>query len=314
MGLSAAAIGSLGLGIYGAVSGPPSSNVQLPPQLPGIQESGQNALSGFGSLGQYNTFSQGLGQAGQVSNALFNNPYASGVQGAAGQAGPLAQQGGLNTFGAGGNLFGASGAALNTAFDPQNALYNRTVQELQDQQRTANAAAGVATTPYGAGLEGMTLGNFNIDWQNAQLQRQLAGLQGAGQGYGQASALQQQGPQQFVQGAQMPYAAFQGIGGNQLGALQGYGQFGQSAAQIPQQQAQDYSQYALGGQGAALQGGQLALNQAQQGFNQSQQIGQGIGWGLGALGNSGFGQSINPWAGYNYSTMGPMLPGGLVAP
>ncbi len=284
-----AAAGELGLGIYGATQGPPAGNVQLPPSLPGIGEAASGSQSALQGLGQYNTFGQNLGQATGVSQGLFNNPYAGGVQNAANAASPLAMQGGLNTFGAGGNLFGGSTALMNQAFDPQAALYARTVQQLQDQTRTGLEARGIDSTPYGAGVEGNVMSNFTIDWQNAQLQRMLQGLGGAEQGYGAASQLQQAGPQQYLAGASMPYGAFQGIGQGQLGALQGLGQFGQSAAQIPEFQQQQQQAYALGGQGAALQGGQLGLNQAQLGFNQSQQMGQGIGYGLGNLSNIGWG-------------------------
>jgi hypothetical protein len=254
-------------------------------------------MSGTGSLGQYNLFGQGIPQATQVSQGLFNNPYAGALQAGAGVAGPLGQAGGLNAFGAGGGLYGAGGNVLNTAFDPQSALYSRTLQQLQDQVRTANAAAGVGTTPYGAGLEGQALSNFNIDWQNQQLQRQLAGLGGAGAAFGQAQGMQAAAPGQYMAGAGLPYSTFQGIGQGQLGALSGLGQFGQQAAQIPQQQIQDYSQYALGGQGTALQGGQLGLNQAQLGWQQTAGMGQGLGWGLGALANSRFGQGFPSWGG-----------------
>jgi hypothetical protein len=74
---------------------------------------------------------------------------------------------------------------LNTAFDPQQALYDRTLQQTTDQTRSGEAARGVANTPYGAAAEGNTLSNFNIDWQNQQLQRQQSGLASAGNTYGE---------------------------------------------------------------------------------------------------------------------------------
>ncbi len=56
-------------------------------------------------------------------------------------------------------------------FDPQHALYDRTLQQVQDQQRAGQAARGISMSPYGAGLEGDATRNFNIDWQNQQLKR-----------------------------------------------------------------------------------------------------------------------------------------------
>lgn len=59
------------------------------------------------------------------------------------------------------------------AFDPQGALYDRTLQRVTDQERAGQSARGLAMSPYGAGLEGQTLSNFNIDWENSMLARQL---------------------------------------------------------------------------------------------------------------------------------------------
>jgi hypothetical protein len=74
---------------------------------------------------------------------------------------------------------------LTNAFDPQQALYGRTLQQVTDQTRSGEAARGVANTPYGAAAEGNALSNFNIDWQNQQLQREMAGLGSAGNTYQQ---------------------------------------------------------------------------------------------------------------------------------
>ena len=72
-------------------------------------------------------------------------------------------------------------AALQTGFDPQNALYNSTAQQLTDQTRAAEAAAGVAGTPYGAGTEAQTMSKFNLDWLNQEQQRQSAAASTASQ-------------------------------------------------------------------------------------------------------------------------------------
>jgi hypothetical protein len=69
---------------------------------------------------------------------------------------------------------------LDTGFDPQGQLYDREYQKMQDQQNAINSMYGVSSSPYGAGLAGDASRNFNIDWQNQQLQRQMAALQGFG--------------------------------------------------------------------------------------------------------------------------------------
>lgn len=70
-------------------------------------------------------------------------------------------------------------AMLTQSMDPQQALYQQTLQSTIDQTRSAEAARGLATTPIGAQSEAGTVANFNIDWQNQQLQRELAGIGGA---------------------------------------------------------------------------------------------------------------------------------------
>lgn len=316
MGISGAiaGLGSLAGGVMGLVGGSPAQNVQLPQPLPGVGQSGQNFLDTTGGLGQYNLYGQNIPGAQGVTNQLFNNPYASQYQSAAGPAGQMGQLAGLGQFGAGANLYGGGNAIMNTAFDPQSSLYNYLQNQNTQQSNAENVMAGVGSTPYGAGVTDMSNMLFNLNWQNQQLGRQAQGLGAAGQAYGQGAALQGQAPSTYLQGAALPYGTFNTIGQGQLGALSNLGQFGQSAAQIPQNQASLYSGYATGGQGANNQLGQLGLNQANLGFNQNQQYGANIGWGLGQLSNYGGGYSPYQMSAYNPSTMGPLLPGGFVNP
>lgn len=65
---------------------------------------------------------------------------------------------------------------LQTGFDPQSALYNRSYQQNLDQQNAINAMNGVSGSPYAAGVTGDSVRNFNIDWQNQQLGRQIQAL------------------------------------------------------------------------------------------------------------------------------------------
>jgi hypothetical protein len=210
---------------------------------------------------------------------LVHNPYAGGAQAGAITGGQLGMQTGLGAVGQGQNLYGAGNSVLNTAFDPQQALYNRTLGQVEQQQNVQNANAGVASTPYGAGLTDYNIGNFNIDWQNQQLQRQLSGLQGAGQAYGQGAQLQQGGVGSYLQGSAVPYSTYGQIGGNQLAALGQYGQYGQQASQLPQQQIQDYLSYLQGGTGAQ----QANTQTAGLGFGQEQAYTNLAGSGLSAF-------------------------------
>lgn len=82
---------------------------------------------------------------------------------------------------------GAANQLLMNGFDPQNALYDRNYQQMQDQQNALNSQYGVSGSAYGAGVAGTASRNFNLDWQNNQLSRQLAALQGYGQQQGQVT-------------------------------------------------------------------------------------------------------------------------------
>ena len=178
-----------GLGIAGGLmnmfgSSPANNamNVQAPPmytQDPSAGFAGQQSM--IPGLGQYNLGGQNLGAYQSYLSSALSNPYGFGGQSAANAfsgAGMGTSLGALGNAGALGGqvpgMIGASNAVLGSAFDPQGALYGRTLGQLTDQEGAYLANAGVGTSPYGAGLMGQTLGNFNIDWQNQQL----------GQGFG----------------------------------------------------------------------------------------------------------------------------------
>ena len=54
-------------------------------------------------------------------------------------------------------------AVYNMGMDPQQALYDRTLQQLQDQTRVGEAARGVTMSPYGAGVENQNLQDFRVN-------------------------------------------------------------------------------------------------------------------------------------------------------
>jgi hypothetical protein len=77
-------------------------------------------------------------------------------------------------------LLNAGLQTLNTAYDPQQALYNQQYQQMTQQANAANAQNGVAGSPFAAGLAAQDQQNFNIAWQNAQLGRQEGALSAFG--------------------------------------------------------------------------------------------------------------------------------------
>jgi hypothetical protein len=196
---------------------------------------------------------------------------------------------GLENYGLAGLPAGAQ--ALNTAFDPQQSLYNAQSGQLQDQQNAINAMSGVAGTPYGAGVTGQNMQNFNNQWLNQALARQGQGAQtyGAiGQGAGQdlsvagnlattGANLGTTGLNTIAQTSGLPYSAANAQGANSLNALSSYVPIGNSQYQIPQQALSD----ALSYMGYGTAASQLAGNLGQMGTNQLYQGLGGIGTGLG---------------------------------
>ena len=292
----------------------PASGVQVnnPYQLQSAGAADNNAYQGAQSLGQYNLGGQNLGQYSGLMQQGVNNPYAGQYQQGAGVVGQQGVAAGQQAYGAGSQLeqSGLSTlpdvqALLSMGFDPQNALYARTQQQVTDQTNAQNARSGLAGTPYGQGVANQTNANFNIDWQNQQLQRAAtgagaaSGLMGqAGNTIGQGAALQTAGNQEQLQGYGQSYNTFGGINANALGLLSGGAQYGQQASQIPQQQIQDYMAYlAQANQNAQTQNQATGL-QLQKANAQSQELGQ-IANGIGSVAGFGIGGGFgsNPFAG-----------------
>lgn len=175
--------------------------------------------------------------------------------------------------------YGAS--ILNTAFDPQQALYDRNVNLLQQQLTATNAASGVYG-PQAAANNADALGNFNLNWQDRLLGRQVQGLQGygsvvnsAGRGFSGAYDLGSGASGLAASSAGLPYGVYQGQLGSQiqgLGTLSG-------AYQAPMTNALNYMGY---GSDAA----RLGLSGQDQAFRQNQIYQSQLGSGLAGLGDS----------------------------
>lgn len=191
-----------------------------PYQLGGEQQSDVNAQAQLNTIGQGNPFQQ-------MSQAWGNT---AGAQ-AAGQ--------GTAALGQGNNMYNASNAVLNTAFDPQQQLYNRMNQQNTDQTNAAEAQRGITMSPYGANVANTSKNNFNIDWQNAQLQRQVQGLGAAGTGNTTGANLGSTGVNQTMAAGQLPYST------------------GQQGLQNTEQTIQDYLAYL--GKGQAGSAGNSAV-------------------------------------------------------
>lgn len=242
----------------------------------------------------------------QQTSQLLNNPYAASAQDSANQIAGLGTGVANGAFAGATQLQGLGNMAspyasqiLQTGFDPQNALYNRTQSQLTDQVNAQNAMSGLSGSPYGAGVANQAASNFNIDWQNNQLQRESTAAQGygslvntAGQAYSGAQGLGAQGLNTLQTTGQLPYQTYQNQGANNLAALNSQAA-GITAAQQPTQNLiNNYNSYLGLGQSATGQ----ALQGQQQAFNQSQQSGNALGQGLAGL-SSGLGGLSNLFGG-----------------
>ena len=205
-----------------------------------------------------NSGRQGQYQAGM--DALAPQYQAQGQQGL-NMSGRLAGQ--INP------TLGYANQVMQTAFDPQQALYNRTQQQVAQQGDASQASRGLAMSPVGAELSNQSNSNFNIDWQNAQLARQTQGLA--------AYTGANQSANQLAQGANL--SGLQGLTNMNTGAGLGYN----ASNQIynGNQTALTSQQAGLNAQNQTQQqyfAQQQAAQQAQQGalVNQSNNFNQGV--------------------------------------
>jgi hypothetical protein len=153
-------------------------------------------------------------------------------------------------------------------------------------------------TPYGAGVEAQSNIGFNTAWQQQLQARQQAAAQ-------TATGLQQVGASTVGAGlgditggigtqystAQLPWSTFQNIGQTQLQDIGA----GQGISQTP---ISNYLTYLGQGTTAAQAGTQqymAALAAQQQGFQQQQAYGKGIGSGLQAMGTGLGAKPGSPW-------------------
>ena len=197
---------------FGSFGAEPGGSTFLDPSLaPGAASGGAPFQPGFNLLdpstygGASGGFSipniPGLTELLQQGGSAVSSLLSGGAAGAGGGPGGGFLQsfpgilGGLYDLFGGGRGDAIDPAKLETLWqagidtynmgrDPQDALYNRTVQQLQDQTRAGQSARGTAMSPFGAAGEADVMKNFNIDWQNNLLDRQLKGLSGLSEATG----------------------------------------------------------------------------------------------------------------------------------
>ena len=295
---AAAAAGSFALNLANSSGSGPSSGLAggsslSPTFIPtGQAQADQNFQGITGNMTQFGNSipQQVIPQIQTAGNALSNNPYAQFAQEASLQGG----QYGVGTLApqmeaSASSLFGAGNTALQTAFDPQQALYNRTLQQVTDQSNAINSMYGLGTSSAGAGVAGQNITNFNIDWQNQQLQRQLAGIAGAGRGFAGGADLGSAAQGTFGSAGAMPYNTFAGNQQNIINAQNAISSGANNAFGLDQNTLNALANYLRLGQSATGQ----AQNAQAVNFAQQQKLGQQAGGALSGLGglSSLFGSS-----------------------
>ena len=283
------AIGSL----FGGGS-PSQPNVQVyqPSGTASQDQNLQNLLSqSYSTLsGPNNPYTQYQPQFASLYNSVYNSPYAAGYQQSAGQAGQgytntgnaaLMNSSALSSFLP--QLLQGASSTMQMGLDPQQALYNQMLQQTNDQANVTNAQYGLQGQQ-AAGNVNQADTNFNIDWQNNELQRAISGLSAGSAAGTSAGALANTaqgvggaGAGQVLQGGQTPYGVGTTIGGVQGNALEAYiqallGPVTSSAGTIGQQQ-----NYLNTGVNASAQGANAALGDYQAQLTNSANLGSGLG-------------------------------------
>jgi len=287
MPIGAAIAGGIASGVGGSLVGSllsPSRGGSAPGvaptvQLPGQAEMAKNLQSG--TQDYLKTAQQFYGMdpsyANQAFQAMYSNPYAAAAQTAAGQAGGMsgdwasrAAAAGRGAMDAGTQALQAGQQVWQTAADPQDALYRQMQQRVMDQSNAINSQYGLGASPVGAGVAGQNLTNFDLAWQQQQLQRQIQGQQalnqginaytgaaGTGLGFGQTGVGMQQ------QAGALPYQTAQGIGQGQFGALAANQAAMQGTMTPYQQQINNMANYLGLGQSAQAQAAGQSYGQQQ---------------------------------------------------
>jgi hypothetical protein len=256
--------GMLGLG---------GNNVPQPYRPPGMDGAANNILGQIAQNNSNNVPAQLMPQYQSTVAGLNNNPGTGQfIQGGT-NANYLGNAAAGNAGQGGGYLQMLAHLIGGQAFDPQNALYGRTQQQVQDQTRASSAARGLESTPFGAGVENKANSDFNIDWQNNLLQRMIGGGGAAGNLMNSGVNLSAMAPGLAYQAGQYPYQAFNTIGQNNLNNLDRLAQAGITSQTIPNNSIAQWQNYINTGNSS----NQVANQQQQQAFNQNQIYGNQLG-------------------------------------
>src|SRR6266568_4839028 len=157
-----------------------NANAYLPTAQPAADTRFQDILGGFPSTAGATPAGVGYTNATNWLTNLMNSPYINTALDTAAlantyEAGTAFPQ----ATGAASQLYGAGGQVLNTAFDPQGALYRQGQSNALDYANVTNAMSGVGSSPYGSRVAADALSNYDLNWGDRQLKREEGGLTSA---------------------------------------------------------------------------------------------------------------------------------------
>ncbi len=157
------------------------------------------------------TLEQGFDPAyQQLADDAANDPYRASALAGATDAAAMGQTGATATQGLAADVGSTVSPLIQSAFDPQSALYNRNASRALDRGNAINAMSGLSGTPYGASTLGKTMSDFDLDWQDRQLDRQITGAGAAGTAGEKAGTLYKAAPALAYTSAQYPSDTYQG--------------------------------------------------------------------------------------------------------
>lgn len=292
--------GGVGAGLLsGFLGGMMGDKAPSAPQLPNQAGAAANLYGDIG--GFYNPYSQIQPAEYQQLLAALNNPDLKGYMSGAKRAGQGYDLAGKQAQMGGGLLMNDAYQLYQMGFDPQQALYNKLQQQNTDQSAVMASMYGVGSSPYGAGLADQSNTNFNINWQNQQLQRALDASQGIGRDVTGAQQMYGAGAQDYLMGGQVPYDAYMNALGGVNNAFSTYMQGAQQGNQLQSDPINAWLQYLGMGQGA------VGLNQTAFGMDQNtagmygQMLYPALYQGFGSM----FGGGSSQPPSYNYPTVDP---------
>lgn len=166
--------GSGGGGGGGGSSGP-GAQAYVPTGQHSVDQSWQSIINGLMTQmgGQASTLTPLLNGALSSTGGLYQQ-LASALTGYGNQVGGA----GTAMINHGQDLYGAGSQLWHDAQDPENALRDRTQQRVVDSSRAASSARGIGTSGESVGMENNAVSNFNLDWNDRQLGREIQGMQG----------------------------------------------------------------------------------------------------------------------------------------